>query len=197
VYVGITGGIGSGKTTVADLFGELFSADGAVVIHADELAHRALAASSRLLPVIAERFGADLIDALGNVDRRALGDIVFADESKRQALEELVHPEVARLARVAKESAPVDSIVFYDVPLLAEKSMANQFDAVIVVECPIETRRIRLIERGLTLPEIDARIAVQASDDERRAVADFVITNGTSLSDLVKQVESVWAALTA
>jgi dephospho-CoA kinase len=197
VYVGITGGIGSGKTTVADLIHDNFSDDGAVVIHADELAHQALGVGSPLIPEVARAFGENLVNDEGVLNRRALGNIVFASPSKLKVLESLVHPEVARLAREARSEAPAGSIVFYDVPLLVEKNMHEQFDQVLVVESPMDLRRERLIRRGLTLDEIDARVAAQATDLERRAIADFVIVNDAGLDRLADQVSNVWTALSA
>jgi len=197
VYVGITGGIGSGKTTVADLFSKNFSDVGAVVIHADELAHIALAVGSPLIPEVARAFGAQLVDDQGVLNRRALGNIVFASPSKLRVLESLVHPEVGRLAALARDKAPVGSIVFYDVPLLVEKNMHEQFDQILVVESPMDMRHERLIRRGLTLDEIDARVGAQASDLERRAIADFVITNDGGLDRLAELVQNVWTKLTA
>lgn len=197
MYVGITGGIGSGKTTVADLIHDNFSDDGAVVIHADELAHQALGVGSPLIPEVARAFGENLVNDEGVLNRRALGNIVFASPSKLKVLESLVHPEVARLAREARSEAPAGSIVFYDVPLLVEKNMHEQFDQVLVVESPMDLRRERLIRRGLTLDEIDARVAAQATDLERRAIADFVIVNDAGLDRLADQVSNVWTALSA
>ncbi len=197
MYVGITGGIGSGKTTVADLFAENFSEAGAVVVHADELAHQVLAVGSPLIPEVARAFGVELVDDAGVLNRRALGNIVFASPSKLKVLESLVHPEVARLARLARDQAPSGSVVFYDVPLLVEKNMHEQFDQILVVESPMDLRRERLIRRGLTLDEIDGRVGAQATDLERRAIADFVIVNDAGLDRLADQVRNVWAALSA
>jgi len=192
VYLGLTGGIGSGKTTVADMFAQY----GAYVLRADEFAKAALEPHSPLLPDLIDAFGANIAPS-GIVNRQALADIVFNNDIARQRLEGLVHPEVARRLRSAREALPQDAMVVYDVPLLAEKNMADQFDVVVVVEAPLDVRVARLISRGMSHEDALARIAHQASDTQRRAVADYIIDNSGSLADLTGEASRVWSAITA
>ena len=192
--IALTGGIAAGKSTVARRFAE----HGAVVIDADRLAREAVEPGTPGLAAIAERFGPGVIDADGRLDRPALGAIVFADETARLDLNGITHPAVAallkeRLAETA--AADPDAIVVYDVPLLAESGGRRDglFRFVLVVEAPAEVRVQRLIElRGMAADEAARRVASQASDEERRALADVVIDTGGSLDATVQQTDAAW-----
>ncbi len=192
VYIGLTGGIGSGKSTVARIFAEL----GAVVVDADELARGVLATGEPLVDEVEKQFGPGLVSN-GVLNREALAKKVFADPELRLALEQLVHPEVIRRLAAIRAEVPPGSVLIYDVPLLAEKSMESQFDAVVVVHSPLEERLERLERRGLARPDAEARISHQASDDERLAVATYVIDNSGSIDELRAQCQTVWQAITA
>ena len=192
VYIGLTGGIGSGKSTVAQIFAEL----GAVVVDADELARGVLAPGEPLVEVVEKQFGPGLVNN-GVLNREALGKKIFADSELRIALERLVHPEVVKRLAAIRDDVSADDVLIYDVPLLTEKSMESQFDAVVVVHSPLEERLERLERRGLARPEAEARISHQASDDERMAVATYVIDNSGSIDELRDKCQTVWQAITA
>ncbi len=191
----MTGGIAAGKSTVAARLRDL----GAVIIDADELAREAIAPGSAGLAAVVARFGAGVLDARGTLDRVALGAIVFADDAARADLNAIVHPEVRRLYRAAVEAARVgdpDSIVIYDVPLLAEARSADEFGLVVVVDAPAAIRVRRLVERrGLTPEQAQQRVDAQASDDERRALADVVIDASGEESETLEQAERLWSLL--
>ncbi|NQX33751.1 dephospho-CoA kinase [Herbiconiux sp. VKM Ac-2851] len=193
--IALTGGIAAGKSTVARRFAE----HGAVVIDADRLAREAVEPGTPGLAAIAERFGPGVIDGDGRLDRPALGAIVFADEEARLDLNGITHPAVAallkeRLAETAQ--ADPDAIVVYDVPLLAESGGRRDglFRFVVVVEAPAEVRVQRLIElRGMAADEAERRVASQASDEERRALADIIIDTGGTLDETVQQTDAAWS----
>jgi dephospho-CoA kinase len=195
VYViGLTGGIAAGKSTVTRRLAE----HGAVTIDADQLAREAVEPGSAGLDAIRQRFGASVIAADGSLDRAALGAIVFSDETARHDLNGITHPAVrellkARLAGIA--AADPAAVVVYDVPLLAETGGRRDglFEFVVVVEAPAEQRIERLIElRGMSRDEATNRIASQASDAERRALADAVIDSGGTLAETLRQVDELW-----
>jgi len=192
--IGLTGGIASGKSLVAKRLAEL----GAVHIDADVLAREAVAPGSPGLARVAETFGAAVIADDGSLDRSALGAIVFADDERRAALNAIVHPEVWRLGseRIsAARAEDPDAIVVYDVPLLVENRGRRPmtFDEIVVVHAPAEERVRRMVEdRGMTEAEARSRIAAQASDAERLAVADTVIDNSGSIEDTIAQVDALW-----
>jgi dephospho-CoA kinase len=189
LMVGLTGGIGAGKSAVAARLAAL----GALVIDADRLAREAVAPGSDGLAEVVRVFGEDVLDARGALDRPSLGRLVFGDEAARRRLEEIVHPRVRARTAELINAAPPDAIVVNDVPLLVEAGLAGAYDLVIVVLAPEPVRVARLVsERGMTREEAEARIAAQASDDQRRAIADVVIDNSGSLADLVRQVDRVW-----
>jgi dephospho-CoA kinase len=195
LLVALTGGIGSGKSTVAHMLSEF----GAVVIDADELARAAVDRGTSGSVKVVDRFGADVLGPDSELDREALGRIVFEDEAARRDLEAIVHPEVARLfAERVEPYRPTDVVVVYDVPLLTETGMASAFDRVITVSAPEAVRAQRLaVERGMDLDEARRRMRAQASDADREAIADLVITNDGSLSDLSHKTEEVWRRLAA
>jgi dephospho-CoA kinase len=193
LLVGLTGGIGSGKTTVAGMLQEL----GAVIIDADELARRAVDPGTPGFVKVLDEFGESVQGGDGAVDRSALAEVVFNDPSARRRLEEIVHPEVARL--FAERIAPyrdTHRVVVYSVPLLVEAGLRDAFDLVIAVEAPEEARVARLqAGRGLSAPAARERMAAQAGDDERRRAANIVVMNDGSLEDLRREVESLWPEL--
>jgi dephospho-CoA kinase len=200
VYViALTGGIAAGKSTVARRFAE----HGAVVIDADRLAREAVEPGTPGLAAIQERFGASVIDADGRLDRAALGAIVFADEAARLDLNGITHPAVAELLKERlAETARTDpqAVVVYDVPLLAESGgrRGGLFEFVVVVEAPAAERIQRLVElRGLAQDEAERRVRSQASDTERRALADVVIDAGGTLDETLQQTDQAWVRIRA
>ena len=189
-FCGLTGGIGSGKSAVASRL----QVNGATIINSDALAREVVAPGSDGLAEIVEAFGTEVLAADGSLDRRALADIVFDDPDRRRRLEEIVHPRVrARTAEIA-DAAPADAVVVNDIPLLVEAGLSGAYDLVIVVLADAETRIARLVrDRGVSEADARARINAQATDDERRAVADIVIVNDGTLADLAKTVDAIWA----
>lgn len=191
--VGLTGGIASGKSTVSSILREL----GAVVIDADQLAREVVAAGTPGLAAVVEEFGPGVLTEDGELDRPAVGRIVFADEAARKRLEGIVHPlvfeEITRLER----EAPDGAVVVHDIPLLAESGRADSFDAVIVVDAPAELQVSRMVEdRGWTREEAESRMAAQAAPEDRRALASYVIENEGTREELRSRVEEVYAELT-
>ncbi|MBG0829614.1 dephospho-CoA kinase [Planomonospora sp. ID67723] len=192
--VGLTGGIGSGKSEVS----RRLSALGATVIDADKIAREVVEPGTEGLARVAAVFGDEVLHDDGTLDREKLGSIVFADSEKLAALNAIVHPLVG--ARVAELQSQADdhAVVVYDVPLLAENNLAPMYDVVVVVDAADEIRLARLVGvRGMTEQDARARIAAQASREERLAIADVVISNEGSLEDLEARVAEVWAGLSA
>ena len=187
--VGLTGGIGAGKSTVA----ALLEAHGAVVTSADEISRDVVSPGSDGLAAVVAEFGDDVLTPAGTLDRRALGNLVFADDLSRARLEEILLPLIAAEAWARMEAVPAGRVAVYDVPLLVEGQMQDLFDLVIVVEAELEVRLERLAARGMTRDEALARIAVQATDEERRAVADVVVSNSGALEDLSAEVDRLWS----
>jgi dephospho-CoA kinase len=190
--IALTGGIGAGKSLVANYFFTL----GAQVIDADQLARAAIERGSAGFDEVVVAFGDGILKD-GDIDRRKLGEIVFSDPAKRKILENIIHPKVQAALAEARKSLVDDEILIYEIPLLVETNAAAKFDQVITVEAPLEERIERLKERGLYPTEIDKRIANQATPDERRAVADIVIENDGSQEDLLRKVEAIWEKLDA
>jgi dephospho-CoA kinase len=192
VTVGLTGGIGSGKSTVA----ALLAARGAVVIDADVLAREALAPGSDGLARVVERFGAGVLAADGSLDRPALGRIVFADPEALEALNAIVHPYVGRRGAELIAAAAPDAVVVHDVPLLVENHLQGGYDLVVVVDVPPETQLARLTGlRGMTEADARARMGAQASREARLAAADEVVDNRGSVADLKRLVDRLWDRL--
>jgi dephospho-CoA kinase len=191
--VGLTGGIASGKSTVSGMLAEL----GAVVIDADKLAREVVEKGTLGLAAVIEAFGAGLLTADGDLDRPAMGALVFNDEGKRRILESIVHPLVFERIVALEQQAPEGAVVVHDIPLLAESGRAGTFDAVVVVDVPPETQVERMLrDRGWTRQDAESRIASQASREDRLAVATYVVDNTGSLADLRQRVEEVYAELT-
>jgi dephospho-CoA kinase len=187
--IGLTGGIGSGKSTVSSLL----AAHGAVVVDADRIAREVVEPGTPGLAAVVEAFGSEVLTAEGSLDRPALAAVVFADPEARRTLDSLVHPLVRARGRQLESATPPGSVVVHDVPLLVETGQAAAYDLVLVVLADVETRVARLVGRGLTAEDARARIAVQATDDQRRAVADVVLDNNGTPEHLAAQVERVWA----
>jgi dephospho-CoA kinase len=190
VRVGLTGGVGSGKSTVA----ALLARHGAVVIDADALAREVVEPGSPGFDAVVARFGSTVVTD-GRLDRAALAGLVFGDERALAELNAIVHPLVGERAAELMAAVPPDRVVVYDVPLLVEADLAAGFDVVVVVEAPAETRLARLQRRGLSTEDANARMAAQASDEERRAAADVVIENDGSEAELKERVDELWTLL--
>jgi len=187
--VGLTGGIGSGKSTVAQRFREL----GAVVVDADQLAREVVAVDSAGLAAIRQRFGDAVMAPDGSLDRGALGRVVFADEKARKDLEAITHPLIGARTRALVEAAGPGKIVVHEVPLLAELDMAAGYHFTVVVCADNDIRMARLTgTRGFTEADARARIAAQASDRARLAAADAWLDNNGTVDDLLKQVDALW-----
>ena len=189
--IALTGGIGCGKSLAAEYFADL----GALVIDADQLARAAIERGSSGFDEVVAIFG-DSILKDGHIDRRALGELVFKDASKKAALEAIIHPWVRNEFEAAVASLTGDQTLVYEIPLLYETNGAERFDTVITVEAELDKRIERLRAKGLHPSEIEARIAAQASREERVSIAHFVIENNGSKDDLLRQVENIWEALT-
>jgi dephospho-CoA kinase len=190
--VGLTGGVGSGKSTVSAMLADL----GAVVIDADLLAREVVAPGSDGLTAVVEAFGPTVLTATGELDRPALGAVVFADEAARRRLEAIIHPLVRARGAELEAAAPAEAVVVHDIPLLAETGQADAFDAVVVVDVPVEVQMERMVRlRGMSPQEAQSRVAAQATREQRRAVATYVIDNTGTLEDLRDRVAEVFEAL--
>ena len=185
--VGLTGGIGSGKSLAAQFFSQL----GALVIDADQLARSAIERGSEGFDEVLLRFG-DTVLKNGDIDRVALGQIVFENPEAKKDLEEIIHPRIRAEFEEAVASLNPGQIMVYEIPLLVETSAADRFDFIITVESNTELRKQRLRARGMFHSDIEKRMASQATEEQRRAVADCVLTNDGSEDDLLRQVENVW-----
>ena len=195
LLVGLTGGIGSGKSTVARMLEER----GAVVFDADLLAREAVEPGTQGHTAVIERFGADVLAPGGELDREALASIVFADPSARRDLEQIVHPEVRRLFAEGSEAYhDTDRIVVFSAPLLVESGMHTAFEILVVVSATVATQIERLMrQRGMSEASIRARIDAQAPLEDKAAVADFLVDNEGTLAELESQVERLWHDLSA
>ncbi|MGQ2911872.1 dephospho-CoA kinase [Aeromicrobium sp.] len=192
LQVGLTGGIGSGKSTVSARLSEL----GAVVVDYDLLAREAVEPGSAALEAIGARFGDDVIAPDGTLDRPALGSVVFADEQARRDLEAITHPAIRELAAARVAQAPAEAVVVHDHPLLVEMGMAGQCDTVVVVDVPTDVQVERLVEqRGMTEADARARLAAQTSREDRLAVADEVLDNSGTREQLLDAVDALWERL--
>lgn len=193
MLVGLTGGIGAGKSTVA----ELLTNRGAVVVDADEVARAVVEPGQPAFDAIVERFGPEVVAPDGRLDRAALARVAFADDQSRQDLEGITHPAINTEFTRRVAECPPEKVVVLDVPLLVESTKARErpYEAVIVVEAPRAARLARLEARGVPRADAERRMAAQASDDDRRAVATFVVDNSGDRDDLARQVDEVWAEL--
>jgi dephospho-CoA kinase len=193
LLVGLTGGIGAGKSSVAALLAER----GAVVLDADQVARDVVEPDQPAFTALVERFGPDIVGTDGRLDRPKLAEIAFSTDDGTADLNAIVHPAVGREFLARMQAAPADAIVVCDVPLLVESETARSrgYEYVIVVEAPLETRLDRLEDRGVPRNDAVARIAQQASDDERRAIATHLVDNAGDRAQLEKQVDAIWQDL--
>ena len=190
--VGLTGGIGAGKSEVS----KRLAAHGAVVIDADAIARQVVEPGTPGLARVVEAFGPEVLLPDGRLDRPRLGDIVFADPDLRTRLNAIVHPLVGARMRELEESASPGSIVVHDVPLIAENNMAGAYDLVVVVDVPPRLQLDRLVRhRDLTREQARARMAAQASREQRLGIAGIVVDNSGSLAELDRQVGDLWIEL--
>jgi dephospho-CoA kinase len=190
--VGLTGGIGAGKSEVA----RRLAAYGAVVIDADAVAREVVAPGTSGLAQVAAEFGDGVLRPDGSLNRDRLGEIVFADEAARRKLNAIVHPLVGARMRELEQAASDAAIIVHDIPLLAENHLADQFDLVVVVDVAPRIQLERLArERGLTRDQARARMTAQATRAERRAIASIVVDNSGSLAELDRQVGDLWGEL--
>lgn len=190
--VGLTGGIGAGKSEVS----RLLASYGAVLIDADKIAREVVEPGTPGLAAVVEAFGPDVLTAEGTLDRPKLGSIVFADSQRLATLNAIVHPLVGARSMELETAAGPDAVVIHDVPLLTENNLTGLYDLVVVVDASPETQLDRLVRlRGMTQSEARARMAAQATREQRRAIADLVIDNDGPLEQLEPQVREVWAEL--
>lgn len=188
LLVGLTGGIASGKSTIARLLADL----GAVVVDADVMAREVLEPGTPGLAAVVARFGPGVLRQDGTLDRAALAVLAFSDGAARRDLEGIVHPAVAERFEAVVAATPADHVVVHDVPLLVEKELAGRYDVVVVADAPASVRRERAIARGLPPQQVEARMAAQAGDEARRAVADVLIDTGGTLEATGEAVEHLW-----
>ena len=190
--VGLTGGIGAGKSEVS----RRLEAQGAILIDADAIAREVVAPGTPGLAAVTEVFGTGVLRGDGRLDREGLGAIVFADPVKLESLNRIVHPLIAERMAGLERSAGPDAIVVHDVPLLVENDLAAGYDLVVVVDAPEQVQLDRLTrQRGMRAEQAQARMAAQASRDKRLAIADLVVDNSGSLAELNRQVGDLWAEL--
>ncbi|MGC4948301.1 dephospho-CoA kinase [Streptomyces sp. DT224] len=191
--VGLTGGIGAGKSEVS----RLLVGHGAVLIDSDRIAREVVEPGTPGLAAVIEEFGPGILTPDGTLDRPALGAIVFADPDRLAALNAIVHPLVRDRSAELEKAAGSDSVVVHDVPLLTENGLAPLYDLVVVVDAAPETQLDRLVRlRGMTEEDARARMAAQATREQRRAVADLVVDNDGPVEELAARVREVWAELT-
>ncbi|QMW67827.1 dephospho-CoA kinase [Mumia sp. ZJ1417] len=190
--VGLTGGIGAGKSAVAGLLRE----HGAIVVDADALSREVVEPGTSGLEAIVKRFGEAVLDRDGRLDRPALGALVFADDQARRDLEAIIHPRVRARAAELEAAAGPGAVVVHDVPLLVETGQAGLYDVVVVVDVPVETQIERLAaNRGMSRAAAQSRIAVQATREQRLQAADVVLDNTGSLDELADAVGALWERL--
>lgn len=190
LVVALTGGIGAGKSLVAQYFSEL----GARVVDADQLSRIAIERGSEGFDEVITRFGESILRN-GDIDRKALGEIIFKDKSAKADLEAIIHPRVRELFFEVVSDLAADEILIYEIPLLVETGAASNFDQIITVEADLEIRKSRLLKRGMFSSEIESRLTAQASPSEREAVATHIIENSGDEDQLLRKVENLWEEL--
>ncbi|WP_030256200.1 dephospho-CoA kinase [Streptomyces violens] len=194
VKVGLTGGIGAGKSEVS----RLLASYGAVIVDADKIAREVVEPGTPGLAAVVEAFGTDVLTPDGTLDRPKLGALVFADSDRLKALNAIVHPLVGARSAELEAAAGQDAVVVHDVPLLTENGLAPLYDTIVVVDAAPETQLRRLVTlRGMTEDEAKARMSAQATREQRLAIADFVIDNDGPLEALEPQVREIWERLRA
>ena len=190
LIVALTGGIGSGKSMVGEIFAEL----GALVVDSDQLAREVVERGSKGFDLIVTEFGDEILKN-GDLDRAALASLIFKNPKKRARLEEITHPLIRQSFAKIVSSAGSESIIINQIPLLVESKHDYKFDHVITISAPEKIRTERLIKRGLTLTQIEQRMKAQATDTQREVISDTVIVNDKSEQELLAQVEKVWESL--
>ena len=190
LVVALPGGIGAGKSLVAQYFSEL----GARVVDADQLSRVAIERGSEGFDEVITRFGESILRN-GDIDRKALGEIIFKDKSAKADLEAIIHPRVRELFFEVVNDLAADEILIYEIPLLVETGAAGNFDQIITVEADLEIRKTRLLKRGMFISEIESRLAAQASPAEREAIATHIIENSGDEDQLLRKVENLWEEL--
>ena len=190
LIVALTGGIGSGKTMVGEIFAEL----GALVVDSDQLAREVVERGSKGFDLIVTEFGDEILKN-GDLDRAALASLIFKDPKKRTRLEEITHPLIRQSFAKIVSSAGSDSIIINQIPLLVESKHDYKFDHIITISAPEKIRTERLLKRGLALTQIEQRMKAQATDAQREVISDTVIVNDKSEQELLAQVEKVWESL--
>ncbi|MDH3957886.1 MAG: dephospho-CoA kinase [Actinomycetota bacterium] len=195
IRVGLTGGIGAGKSTVGRMLAEL----GAVIVDGDQIARDLVVRGEPALAEIVERFGPDVLLPDGELDRAGLAELVFPEPESLASLDAIMHPRIAERAQAMLADAQRNgtSVIVYDMPLLVESGAADDFDVVMVVHAPVEVRLARLAVRGVAVDDARNRMAQQASDEERAAVATILIDNGGDDEQLIDQVQRAWYLLQA
>ena len=195
IRVGLTGGIGAGKSTVGRMLAEL----GAVIVDGDQIARDLVVRGEPALAEIVERFGPDVLLPDGGLDRAGLAELVFPEPESLASLDAIMHPRIAERAQAMLADAQRNgtSVIVYDMPLLVESGAADDFDVVMVVHAPVEVRLARLAVRGVAVDDARNRMAQQASDEERAAVATILIDNGGDDEQLIDQVQRAWYLLQA
>ncbi|MFF7631690.1 dephospho-CoA kinase [Kitasatospora sp. NPDC008050] len=192
--IGLTGGIGAGKSAVA----KLLVAHGAVLVDSDRIAREVVAPGTPGLAAVVAEFGSGVLGPDGALDRPALGAVVFADPERLAALNAIVHPLVRARSAELEAAAEPDAVVVHDVPLLAENGLQGLFDQVVVVDADEQVRLARLVElRGMAEQEARARMAAQATREQRLAVADLVVENNGTEAELAERVTALWQRLTS
>lgn len=186
--VGLTGGIGSGKSTV----GRMLAERGAVLIDADQVARDVVEPGTPALAALAEEFGAGILKPDGSLDRAALAAIAFGDDHARARLNAITHPRIAERTAELFAQVPPGSVLVYEMPLLVELGLTEGYDLVVVVDAPDDVRVARLVGRGLSREDAEARMAAQATRDERNSAADVVVDNAGSEADLRSAVDALW-----
>ena len=192
IRVALTGGIGSGKSEVA----QMLARHGAIIVDADQVARQIVEPGEPALAEIAEEFGDGVILDDGTLDRPALAELAFTDPARLARLNEITHPRIAQRTKQLLDAAPDGSVLVYDMPLLVENGLTDGWDLVVVVDAPDEVRLQRLTEyRGLPEDDVRARMSSQASREDRNAAADVVLDNGGDRAALKVQVEALWEGL--
>ena len=194
MLVGLTGGMGAGKSTVADLL----VGRGAVLVDADVIAREVVEPGRPALAALAERFGDGILRPDGSLDRQALADLAFSTEAGKQSLNDITWPAIREEMQRRVDAAPADAVVVVDAALLLESAFGLEggYEQVVVVEAPLDARLDRLEARGLRRDDAARRIAAQMSDEERREHATFVVDNGGDVADLAPQIDALWEMLT-
>ena len=193
VRIGLTGGIGSGKSSVA----KLLAAHGAHIVDADAVAREVVERETPGLAALVEAFGPSVVHPDGSLDRAALAEVAFASAEGKATLNAITHPLITQRTGEVMASVPHDAILVHDIPLLTELGLRDGYDLVVVVDCPNDIRVHRLLERGLTEDDARARIAAQATREQRLAIADVVIDNSGGWEELSAQVDVLWQRITA